>query len=187
MAIATSVVPSRGMNIMLGRQAMSIINHDVPPSPLTEESRPNDDVENLQQMTVVLLAYCANENPTLSSYPQRMSVIQAEMQRRRKTRADTRSFLTWLRTIATASCARPYCPNWTASTYCCRTCAHQHRDAIDGVIRGGSCKNPRCRGLKRGKLLTSELEDGQAPEFFDFCGLSCRNAFVTRRDRDLSS
>ena len=182
-AIATSVVPSGGTNIRLGRIAMDTIELDVPPAPMTEASHPTEDMKNLSQMTMVLLKYCAQENPTLSSYPERMAVIQSEMQRRRRNKADTRSFLTWLRTVATASCTRPYCPNWTASGYCCRSCAHQHRDAVDGVIRGGSCKNPRCRGLKRGKLLASELKEGQIPEFFDFCGLSCRNSFVAQ-DRD---
>ena len=138
-------------------------------------------------MDAVLTAYCKRENQALPADPQRMALVRTEMQRRRKSKADTRDFLAWLRTVSTSSCARPYCPNLTVSEYCCRTCAHQHLDVIQGVIRGGSCKNPRCRGLKRGKLLQSELKEGQTPEFFEFCGLSCRNAFQTQRDEDRSS
>jgi hypothetical protein len=186
-ALVASVLPSGDRNIMLGRRAMGAIELDVTPAPITEATRPSKDVENLQQMKAVLLAYCARENPALPAYPQRMALVHTEMQRRRKNKADTRNFLTWLRTVSMASCARPYCPNLTVSVYCCRTCAHQHRDVIYGVIRGGRCENPRCRGLKRGKLLKSELKEGQIPEFFDFCGLSCRNAFRTQRDQEHSS
>jgi len=186
-ALVVSVIPGPGSNIMLGQQAMQVIKHDVSPDPILGSTRSSDDVVNLQQMDAVLREHCRSENHTLATYPQRMALVQMEMQRRRKSKADTRGFLAWLRAVSTTSCARPYCPNLTVSDYCCRTCAHQHLDVVQGLIRGSSCKIPRCRGLKRGKLLQSELMEGQTPEFFDFCGRSCRNAFRTQRDEDRSS
>ena len=146
-----------------------------------------EDVVSLQRMDTMLHEHCRFENRALPLDPQKMEMVRTEMQRRRKSKEDTRGFLAWLRTVSTSSCTRPYCPNLTVSEYCCRTCVHQHLDGIQGVIRGGSCKNPRCRGLKRGKLLQSELKDEQSLEFFDFCGLSCRNEFRAQQDDDLCS
>ena len=187
-ALVVTVLPNLGPNIMLGQRAMQVFKRDVSPEPFLEATRlPIEDVVNLQRMDTMLHEHCRFENQALSADPQKMELIRTEMQRLRKSKADTRGFLAWLRTVSTSSCARPYCPNLAVSEYCCRTCAHQHLDVIQGVIRGGSCKNPRCRGLKRGKLLQSELKEGQTLEFFEFCSFSRRNAFRAQRDADGSS
>ena len=73
---------------------MQAIKRDVSPDPILEATRSIDDVVNLQQMNAVLHEHCRSENHTLAADPQRMALVQTEMQRRRKSKADTRGFLT---------------------------------------------------------------------------------------------